>query len=293
MSTDDDLIRGTRNILQNMVKTISQLKEDMRSHIEQEAANILRIEALNFKLLEAKQQDKNIKTNIAVLRQSIDQLEQVEQNLRCTLSPMKHLPNEVLLHIFRIIVEKADRSRRKRAEYRRWGTLNERSLPLRLGHVCRRWRVLVTANLFLWTTVEARLQEELKVEQEWMTHWTRAQRTNDQTLFIYGWSNKRHDMLCELLDALPAKWKAVSISVGSEATGSWDVNMMYADEVTIRGYSLVSTAYFTPLMRRALSLTIYGPSPEWGVLPWIHLRSLIIKELTSPAETLASPLRFG
>jgi hypothetical protein len=41
-------------MLENTVKTIAQLKGDLRPHFEQEATNLSHIEAFNFKLMKSK-----------------------------------------------------------------------------------------------------------------------------------------------------------------------------------------------------------------------------------------------
>jgi hypothetical protein len=290
----------TRSMLDETVKMIAHLEHSMLTHVKQEETLLSQIRPLEFQLTEAKQQHAQIKDNIQIIRQSVAQMRAVEQNLRSILSPIKNLPNDVLLQIFQILVQDADRRRDQAAEHFDLLDTEDAHLPLRLSQVCKRWRSIFACNFLLWTTIEADLHpfDDLRQDHR-IAHWRRTGEMAQKCLFVYCWAEMTRDILPVLLKNEPLRlvnnqsWKAIKVAVYEDAKGRWDVENERSRQVTIYRNEQTTIRSLIPLMRQASVLTIHGPPPERAGLPWIHLRSLTLKNFAKPQYQGVTPFSFG
>jgi hypothetical protein len=258
MSTNINTDASTRSMLDTTLQSITQLGATLNHHLEQERKIHSQINSLEYALNQLKQQQVTVKATISTIQRSIANMKEAEQELRRALSPMKRLPDDILLHIFRIIVQLADHRNHHRAAT--WTSPSNRGIQLRLGRVCRRWRTIINGNSSLWTTVTVRLYQPSEVtrnrEHERVAHWKRAGRHNDQMLLIYDWRLDRHDALKRHLGTESIEWKAIHISpIEDPATECF--GPYHSKEVTIYRNKRLTSRFFTPLMRRASVLVLY------------------------------------
>jgi hypothetical protein len=282
-------------MLEMTLQNITQLGATLNYHLEQERQIHSQINSLEYALNQMKQQQVTVKVTISTIQRSIASMKEAETELRCALSPMRRIPDDILLHIFRIVVQSADSRRYHAASTWKLSSLEDRDSQVRLGGVCRRWRAIINDNSSLWTTVEVRLRQPIERrnrERERVVHWKTAGKNSDQNLLIYDWRLDRHDVLQRHLGTGSIEWKAIQISPTEDpATGFF--GPYSSNKVTIYRNRLMTSRYFTPLMRQASVLVVYGPPPEWGTLPWIHLRSFTLKACISLPGRQHPPLSFG
>jgi F-box-like len=283
-------------MLDMTLQNIIQLGATLNYHLEQERQIHSQIKSLEHALTQMKQQQVTVKAAISTIQQSIATMKETEQQLRHSLSPMRDLPDEILLHIFRIIVQGADSRRYHAASTWKLSTPEDRDSQVQLGGVCRRWRAIINDNSSLWTTVEVRLnrssEETQNREHERVTYWKKAGNHSEQSLLVYGWKFDRRGFFEKLLGTESIKWKAIHIGpLQDEATGFFGNH--YSKDVTIYRRRQQTARYFTPLMRQASVLVLYGPPPEWGTLPWIQLQSFTLKAYATLPGDQPPPLSFG
>jgi hypothetical protein len=294
MSTNINTDASTRSMLDTTLQSITQLGVTLNHHLEQEREIHSQINSLEYALNQLKQQQATVEATISTIRRSIATMKEAEQELRCALSPMKRLPDDILLHLFRILVQRANNRRHRSAAT--WAVPSDEGIQLRLGKVCRQWRTIINSNSSLWTTIPMRLFQSSEVtrnrEHERVAHWRKAGRHSDQNLLIDYWTLYLHNVLKQHLGTESIEWKAIHITpLEDPATGYF--GPYFSKEVTIYRNDLATSRFFTPLMRRASVLVLYGPPPEWGTLPWIRLRSFTLKGYAALPEDQPLLLSFG
>ncbi|KIM21063.1 hypothetical protein M408DRAFT_29835 [Serendipita vermifera MAFF 305830] len=215
------------------------------------------------------------------------------ENLRSLCPPIRYLPTEILLYIFQLLVVKGHNIRTRGRKS--WNSIAFDRSPIVISQVCSRWRVLAHQCPDLWTSILLnmhiwRSSEPTKISREELrvAMWKFRGKQKTQSVLIDWWGPEDSvDHIKKALGSNPEPWKAISINLfKSSRVGEWDTSAVCADEVAVYQYELPQNlTYFMPLLRRATSITIYGPM-TWGSARWSLLQSLSIRSfLVRPTDS--------
>ena len=212
-------------------------------------------------------------------------MESAVERLKCATSPMARFPVEVLLRIFRIMVDQAAELRRTQARKRESRQFDR--VLVTLGHVCSEWRMIINQSTTLWEHVTIRTyitaspwvaEERIRMDAR-MAQWMKRGLHTDKQLFIDRWRVLEAETIKAIVGSKDRPWKSLEIAVStSDPSIEWDVRAISARSVTLyRAKSSLILESFVPLLRYAVTISIMGTPPNWGNTPWSSLLSLHIR----------------
>ena len=274
--------KPTRSILNSTLVIVSQLRDALNEFAAQEEGLLSQIARLELRLKNAKEQHNKLKEHVDITNKSLKQQEEVVKGLQDALSPGRRLPADVLIRIFRFTVHLTEDS--WKASLSRWTNTCIGNTPIVLSSVCSNWRSIVQSDSLLWAPFLiqlSKLKSTVSVSEiHRIKHWTTYGHRSQQSLILDNWNLNRHLLVEKQLSSEVTPWKRLSICVVEVPdTDTWDIERLRAHEVEIYRTHSTSLRFFEPLMRYASALTIYGPPPQWGTLPWAALKSLTIKNV--------------
>jgi hypothetical protein len=151
--------------------------------------------------------------------------------------------------------------------------------------VCTCWHNIILLHPSLWVYIEFNAKSgvnKVKNCEDRLCHYVGMGDPNKQSLFIPNWHSKLSQDLLPVLKSCAVSPAALEIDLMEDPEGSWNVQAIQAEEVTIYHSAMLRTChYITALLCLAHKVTMHGNPPAWGELPWVKLRTLVINEFSN------------
>ncbi|KIM23215.1 hypothetical protein M408DRAFT_28122 [Serendipita vermifera MAFF 305830] len=254
---------------------------------------------LRQKLHEVDSQRERLKLVLNAAESSKQVLQAGAENLRRLCPPIRYLPTEILLYIFRLAVGGCLDLEKKSGD-----VVTFDPTPVMISHVCSKWRSLAHRSTDLWSTI---LVEPEKVSTSEATDsnrattrvamWRSIGKQKAQSVFVNFWGGKNgFHRIKEALGSSSEPWKAIRIDLlwpGYIPPMEWDVRAVCADHVAVYQYGRNQNLDFLmPLLRYATILTVHGPV-HWGSTPWLSLRSLSMRAVLPGSFWVTPSMNFS
>ena len=291
---NDASIRG---LLQNTLKAVAELTATLTALQVQEKQTISYIEGLWLKLKEAERKNKFLQDHIQNTTSAKEQMEKMADECRYQMAPMKRLPTEILLRIFKILTRRASESQLARVTA--WGHPVPTRTSLQLAQVCTQWRSIFFLEPSLWDHLDFCFDRvktpgsgEIFILYRYANAATRPGtliHRGPRSIFLSKWNISHHNMVLASLEK-DTPYESVFLDMTEDGTGQWDTDSVRAESVTVYRSSRINTTNFLmPLLRRASKVTLYGNPPVWGNTPWTSLRTFTLRDFCKyDAESLNS-----
>ena len=213
-------------------------------------------------------------------------IERVADDPYCSPSPIRNMPNEILVQVFEDVIKVSISARREDLSRGRLDVKPIRT-PFHLAQVCGQWREILFTQPHLWSYLEfladySHTDERIDAEVQRFYEARQLGRRATQSLFLPFHDIIRHefavyDMGSTELDP----YRTIEVlAFADEPSDLWSVPDDSAQEVILYMHGH-TTHFFTPLLQAASSVTIYGVVPEWGNHLWSLLRELSIRKFHS------------
>lgn len=298
MAQKSTLDAADRSMLNKSLKLVEEMKGMICDYRLQDEVLSQQEVVLRNQLKDLDFRRKQIKETIEESQATLSRMESTVQRVKCMLSPMRRMPSDILLHIFRecVLLEK---------DYlwtmmELWEPIESLSAPITLGGVCSHWRTIVKQNARMWDYILIRRpyrlygdQGEIESQMRIISHWMNQGLQSKQSVLIDDHDPGAQSVIYSILGYRSPLWKSITIGIPSSNSfnGRWRVAKLRAEEVTIYRNTHNLIEFFLPLLQNASKLTIVGPLPTLGNIPWVLLRSLTIRALAGDQSSI--PLPFG